>query len=383
MFKEEFDARQIVEMFSHMENILHFGAYTMDLETKELKWSKGMYIILGVKPYPEQNLQEVFYRYIDKEDVANVKEAVARSLQQKVPYRIEFSITTPSGQHRRIYAENHMKFNSTGELLEYSGIIKDITENYQYKKALELKIDELNKSNENLQEFVYIASHDLQEPLRKVATFIDRFNLKYGSNLKEDDAKDYIKRIVSSVKNMQTLLEDLLSFSRISFSDKKFERISLDKILGEVLEDLEVKIEETKSKVDCYNLPELFVYPTQIRQLFNNLIGNSIKFTKKGESPHIWITTSKATSKEYPDVPLRKDTRYAVVTIRDNGIGFEHEYSKQIFKLFQRLHGKSEYSGSGIGLSICKKIMDNHNGFITAHGVPGHGSTFTMFFPER
>lgn len=382
MLVKNFNVEKFGEILPHMENILHCGIFSHNIMSGEFYWSTGMFTILGVPPYSIESTHENFLKFVNPEDRELVAGAAKKFFETKTPYQLEFSITDAKGLQKRIYAENYVKFNVDGDMLEYNGVIKDITESFYYKKALEQKVAQLDKSNNNLQEFVYVASHDLQEPLRKISTFTERLESKYGSSL-DQEGNMYVKRIINSTRNMQTLLQDLLSFSRLSFNDKPFEKVSIRETLDSVLSDLDVKIEETKTIITCDNLPDIEGYPSQIKQLFNNLISNAIKFRKQGEPAVIRISCSDAAHEEYTALPLVKGTRYIRIVVEDNGIGFEPEYSEKIFMIFQRLNGKSEYAGSGIGLSICKKIVENHHGFIFATGVPDKGAVFTILLPQN
>lgn len=339
-----------------------------------------MYNILGIKS-PAAPAISLLLKYIHKEDAPQVLSEIRDSFGHKRPYRLEFSITNEQGVFKRIYAENFIKFNDQGDVLEYCGIIKDITENYRFKKALEQKIEQLDKSNSSLQEFVYVASHDLQEPLRKISTFAERVNSKYKESLGEE-GQSYLKRVLASAGNMQTLLEDLLDFSKLSFEEKKLEKLNLQQCINGVISDLELKIEESQTVVKCGDSPEIEAYPSQIRQLFSNLINNSIKFRKEHEAPLISIVCDSVKHSDYPQFPLAENKEYIRINVEDNGIGFDEEFSERIFKIFQRLHGKAEYKGSGIGLAICKKIVDNHHGFIFANSRPNVGSNFTILLPQ-
>lgn len=380
MLTQTFNAEKFGEIFPHMENILHCGLYIHNAETGETHWSKGMYSILGLEPYSINSTFDNFSKYILPEDKERVIALVKKSREARTAYQTEFSILNAKGIYKRIYAESRADIEDKKN--EYEGIIKDITESYFYKKALEQKVLQLDKSNQNLQEFVYIASHDLQEPLRKISTFVGRLNSKF-ENVLGQEGNMYVSRILRSTHNMQILLEDLLSFSRLSFSDKQFEAVFLKECLDGAINDLEIKIEETKTVITSGPLPEIEGYKTQLKQLFNNLINNAIKFRKPQEIPVIRISCSEADPASYNDLPLQKDSTYVRIIIEDNGIGFEQEFSERIFMIFQRLNGKAEYAGSGIGLSICKKIIDNHHGFIFANGVPGKGATFTILLPQK
>lgn len=382
MLIKSFNAEKFGEVFPHMENILHCGLYIHNVETGDTYWSKGMYSILGTDPDSVSSTFENFSKYILPEDKERVITLINKARKSKSSYKVEFSILNAKGIYKRIYAESNFRTDEAGEKKEYEGVIKDITESYFYKKALEQKVVQLDKSNQNLQEFVYIASHDLQEPLRKISTFVGRLNNKFESVLGQEGGM-YVSRILRASHNMQVLLEDLLSFSRLSFSDKQFEPVSLKECLDSAINDLEIKIEETKTVITADPLPEIEGYKTQLKQLFNNLINNAIKFRKESEIPQVRITCTQAGPEDYNGFPLEKDSTYVKIIISDNGIGFEQEFSERIFMIFQRLNGKAEYAGSGIGLSICKKIVDNHHGFIFANGMPGKGATFTMLLPKK
>jgi PAS domain S-box-containing protein len=370
------------EIFPHMENILQCGWYIHNFKDNTTHWSSGVYTIFGLEPYSLPGTNENLNKFINPEYQDMVTQAIARSREEGKPYQLEFSITDAHGLHKRVYAENYITFDKNDKPVEYSGVIKDITESYYYKKALEQKIAQLDKSNRNLQEFVYVASHDLQEPLRKISTFTERLGNKF-QNLLGQEGGMFVKRILTSTHNMQTLLEDLLNFSRLSFTEKKFEKIAIKDCLEAVLSDLEVKIEEAKATVTCDNLPEIEAYPSQIKQLFNNLVGNALKFKKNDAPLNIKITCGQVKEEDYPALPLVKGMPYLKIAVEDNGIGFEPEFSERIFMIFQRLNGKAEYSGSGVGLAICKKIVENHHGFIFATSTPGEGATFTVLLPYQ
>ena len=369
------------EIFPHMEGILQCGLYTYDVKTKVMHWSGGIYAIFGLDPSTPGN-EKNFLKFVIPECLELVTSFLKKTSEGKTPYHVEFSITNAKGLHKRLYAENYVTSNKTGKMTEYIGVIKDITESYYYKRALEQKITQLDKSNKNLQEFVYVASHDLQEPLRKISTFTERLNAKFETTLGQE-GNMFVKRILSATKSMQTLLEDLLNFSRLTFDEKKFESVSIDKCIESVIADLEVKIEESKTIIKCDKFPEIEAYPSQIKQLFNNLIGNAIKFRKPETVSTIHITNAPIGPEDYNNLSLVKGTNYIKIIITDNGIGFDQEFSEKIFMIFQRLNGKAEYSGSGIGLAICKKIVDNHHGFIYANSESGKGATFTILLPQN
>ena len=256
-----------------------------------------------------------------------------------------------------------------------------VLEKEKFQKILENKVRELDRSNKELEEFAYIASHDLQEPLRKITSFSERLKEKLPSNL-EPDVQLYLNRMLAATDNMRTLIDNLLEFSRTSRISEPFVGTDLNNIISEVRADLELKIEETSTKIESDTLPVIDAIPMQMRQLFTNLFTNAIKFKGEGATPEIQIKASVLSDEEKDSSHLRQNTNYYKIIVKDYGIGFDQEFSMKIFQIFQRLHGKAEYPGSGIGLAICKKIVENHSGRIFAQSEPGKGAEFIIILPE-
>ena len=256
-----------------------------------------------------------------------------------------------------------------------------VLEKEKFQKILENKVRELDRSNKELEEFAYIASHDLQEPLRKITSFSERLKEKLPSNL-EPDVQLYLNRMLAATDNMRMLIDNLLEFSRTSRISEPFVRTDLNNIISEVIADLELKIEETSTSVTSETLPVIDAIPMQMRQLFTNLFTNAIKFKGDDATPKIEITSSELSDEEKDANHLRVNNKYFKITVKDHGIGFDQEYSMKIFQIFQRLHGKAEYPGSGIGLAICKKIVENHSGRIFATSEAGKGAEFITILPE-
>jgi light-regulated signal transduction histidine kinase (bacteriophytochrome) len=269
----------------------------------------------------------------------------------------------------------------------YSKVTRDLTERKiseeklkEYAAHVAKKNEELEIINKDLESFTYMASHDLQEPLRKIRTFIGFIMNKADEQL-TPQTKDYFNRIVTAADRMQTLIEDLLTYSRTNISDHKYEPVSLSEIIEEVKKNLSEIIEEKNAKIEFHDLPVLNILPQQFLQLFTNLIDNAIKYNRENISPVIKISSRKINAK---DILPSAHTKYAYkISVEDNGIGFEMEYAEKIFGLFQRLHGQSDYPGTGIGLAICKKIVQNHKGEINATGEPGKGSVFNIYLPAE
>jgi len=247
--------------------------------------------------------------------------------------------------------------------------------NYQGK--LEENVRELNKSNHDLEQFAYIASHDLQEPLRKIRNFTELLDNSIDDKIK---AKKYLDKIDTSSQRMATLIKDVLNYSRLSKSGVKFENVDLEKILEDVKTDVELVIEEKHAVVEADKLPVINGVSQQLHQLFYNLINNSLKFSL--EQPRITISCcqlSEEKTKRHPELYAR--IPYIELVFKDNGIGFDQKYASQIFTIFKRLNSSNMFEGTGIGLALCKKIVDNHHGLIRAESQPGKGATFTIILP--
>lgn len=245
---------------------------------------------------------------------------------------------------------------------------------------LYLSIKNLEDRNKELEAFAYVSSHDLQEPLRKIQMFADRIATRDLDTLSEKGLQDFNK-ITSSAGRMRTLIDDLLAFSRTSNNDAKFEEANLKVLLEDVIDVLSDKIKSTKTIIDYDELCTVKVIPFQIKQVFQNLLENAIKFTKENEPPKIKISTKIVLGKDLVELNLLENQKYYEISFVDNGIGFIPEYADQIFELFQRLHGKLDYKGTGIGLAIVKKIAHNHHGTIIANGEEGKGATFILYIP--
>lgn len=243
------------------------------------------------------------------------------------------------------------------------GIARDITR----RKQIE---EELVRSNKELEQFAYIASHDMQEPLRKITAFGSRRKTHSGAAL-DEKGRDYLERMENAAKRMRELIEDLLAYSRIATRAKPFEPTSLKTVISEVLSDLEVAIARSKGLLDVGELPIVNADRSQMRQLFQNLIANALKFHQEGKPPEVNIK-SQAINSDFVEI-----------TVSDNGVGFDRKYLDRIFKPFARLHTRDEFPGTGMGLAICEKIVRRHGGEITAKSKVGQGATFIIKLPFR
>lgn len=251
----------------------------------------------------------------------------------------------------------------------------DVTELKDREAALE-------RSNRELQDFASVASHDLQEPLRKIEAFGDRLKAKYGSDL-GDDGQMYIDRMQNAAGRMRSLINDLLSYSRVTTKARPFVEVDLDKCANEVLSDLQVAIESSSAKIELENLPVIEADALQMRMLLQNLISNAIKFQRPDETPKITLAARIVGPASSASGADDESKQVCELSVADNGIGFEMKYASRIFGIFQRLHGRNEYEGTGVGLATCRKIVERHNGTIQVESAPGQGTTFTMQLPLK
>ncbi|MGI9410524.1 MAG: sensor histidine kinase, partial [Hyphomicrobiaceae bacterium] len=290
----------------------------------------------------------------------------------------------PSALSKRVTIKQRLRDGRTiavmNEPMPDGGTIatyQDITETETYAEQMQAYTAKLEQSNQELEEFAYVASHDLQEPLRKIEAFGDRLAKRYGSTLPED-GNMFIERMQNAASRMRRLISDLLSYSRVATKANPFERIDLNTILDGVLSDLQIRIEETKAKITSDGLPSIEADPTQMRMLIQNLLSNALKFRKPDVPVEIRITSELMTPAEAPE-------DYQILRLRfaDNGIGFDNAYKSQIFKIFQRLHGRLEYEGTGVGLATVRKIVERHGGAFDADGRPDEGATFIIDLPVQ
>lgn len=274
----------------------------------------------------------------------------------------------------RVIAVMNEPMSNGGTIATY----QDITKLERHEERLIAYNRKLAQSNKELQEFAYVASHDLQEPLRKIEAFGDRLARKYGDVI-PDEGKVFIDRMQNAAFRMRHLINDLLSYSRVTTKAKPFEPIELQEVLDGVLSDMQIRIQESNAEVISEGLPKIDADPVQMRQLLQNLLSNALKFQKPDVKPKVVISAEPFDQ----EGPTRQLLPYWRIRIADNGIGFDNKYKDQIFTIFQRLHGRLEYEGTGIGLATCRKIIERHNGTIDADGELDVGATFILELPER
>ncbi|AWA30900.1 hypothetical protein HYN48_12885 [Flavobacterium magnum] len=255
---------------------------------------------------------------------------------------------------------------------------KQLTERNQ---SLQANNEQLAAVNKELEAFTYISSHDLQEPLRKIQTLISLVLEKESPTMTES-GRNYLERIRSASERMQSLIKDLLAYSRVNTENFHFEPYDLDTIVGEVVSDLDEELRDSRAVIEVKGSGTIRIITTQFRQLVTNLISNSVKFSRENVTPHITIGNKTVRGTEVPFANAVPEKNYSLITVIDNGIGFDMQYRERIFEVFQRLYSNQQYAGTGIGLAIVKKIVENHGGFISAESVEGEGTAFNIYIPN-
>lgn len=368
------------------------GTWSMDLSNNRVAYDQPVRNWFGL---PDENttLDEV----INRMPVSD-RERVAKRIQEAIDtqgiYEAEYKVINPhNGRERILYAKGAVVTDENGKAIFLNGINRDITLQRETEKELTRKVEsrtlelqkanaELNNLNENLKQFVYVASHDLQEPLRKINLFSDLIQEK--TDTLNDVQRNYLGKITKAARRMAALIKDLLDFSRTESKEQVLSPTDLNQLVHNVIEDYEVLIQQKKATVNMETLPVINAIPLQMNQLFYNLIGNALKFSKPEVQPVIDINCRKLSAEEVlKHDKLSADQNYLQITVADNGIGFDQKFSDQIFVIFQRLHGKNEYEGTGIGLALCKKIAENHKGIVYGEGKEGSGAQFHVILPYK
>jgi signal transduction histidine kinase len=381
--KREREMQMRLRLFEETEQMLEYGTWTYHPRSGALSWTSGLYTLLGYdkSEIPQNIKHDFFMKHVLPEYADDFEKNLRTAITERSSMEFEYTVKTKSGELKNVFTKARVIVDFE-DSLTVVGTTRDITLLRNFEKEQERHLHDLNRSNKALEEFAYVASHDLQEPVRKIAMFSERLRSKY-SDMIDREGLLFIDRIVGAADNMKMLIDNLLEFSRANRSSEAFAPVNLQDVFQQVITNLELKIEETKSTISISGLPTIEAVGSEMEQLFSNLISNSIKFRRPSMIPHIEITGHQATVAEKTRYALPDDRTFHVIEVKDNGIGFEEEYTEKIFQIFHRLHGKAEYPGSGIGLAICKRIVDNHNGIIAARSLPGCGSTFTVILPEK
>ena len=350
------------------QEMAQLGHWIWDVRTGDVEWSEEVYRIFHLDPIKfTPHIDSILALSPWPDDHERNKELMQRAMESHEKGDYEQRFLRPDESTGYYYSTFQGRYDDEGNLISIVGTVVDITERKKAEERLALAMNELQRSNKELEQFAYVASHDLQEPLRMVASYTQLLAERYENQL-DDKAKKFIHYAVDGAVRMQLLINDLLAFSRIETKGKPLESVDAHTVLGEAINNLKMNIEETKTVITNDELPMVRADASQLAQLFQNLIGNAIKF-RSAEHPYVHISASDK-------------GREWLFSVRDNGIGIDPQYAGKVFVIFQRLHTKEEYPGSGIGLAICKKIVERHGGRIWFESEPGKGTTFFFTIPR-
>ncbi|EPR72551.1 putative two-component sensor histidine kinase [Winogradskyella psychrotolerans RS-3] len=361
------------------EIVSNTSTWVWYIEENEFEFSDNLYRLVGEEPQSFEPTLENFYEYVHEEDINNLGQQVNMMMREEELPFTNFRVVHKDGTIRHLKAYSKMMDETEGDKKMF-GVTIDATNEVENYRIIEQRNQELERTNKELSAFNYVASHDLQEPLRKIQTFMSRLETKEKDHISES-GQLYIQRMKSASARMRMLIEDLLQYSRTNTSEKEYLKTNMNMLLEHAKTELLDSIEEKQATIICDDLPTMDVISFQIQQLFINLISNSLKYSKEGVPPIIEITHQEVFSKDVEEIKESLYKFHHKITFKDNGIGFEQTYAEKIFLLFNRLHGKSEYSGTGIGLAICKKIVENHKGVIMAEARPNVGASFIIYLP--
>lgn len=390
--KQKQTERRILENEQRLQMVIEasaLGIWELDLITKELTYSRRYLEIFGFNKADQKPTHEELLERIHPDDLP-IREKAFEKANKTGELHYVVRVIWPEGNIHWMEGRGSVFFDALGNPIRMSGTNRDSTEEKAFAQALENMVIErtqelrhanveLEKRNTELASFAYVSSHDLQEPLRKIQTFASRIVEKEHENL-SDNGKNYFQRMQESARRMQLLIRDLLTYSRTNTTEQEFVEIHLNTLITEIATELEQTIQEKHATLEVDKLPVVQGIYFQMQQLFTNLMGNALKFAK--EDVPLQLTISCKTVDRIDNIEQATPAQqYYEITVADNGIGFENQYSARIFEVFQRLHTSRAYEGTGIGLAICKKIAENHHGFMTAHGELGKGATFIIYLP--
>lgn len=375
------------ELLTEAQDIARLGHWQWDVAANKVVWSDSTLKIFGMPPDKKEMTFEDYLEKLHPEERQLMSERVSEALEQKEYPPFYHRIILPDGQVRILLGKGEVITDSAGKVVKLIGTVQDITDQRNSEQELLLKTQKLEASNVELQKFAFVASHDLREPLRKIITFGSMLEREYKDTLGEK-GNLYLQKMTGASLRMQKLIDDILDFSKLTVNTREYAKVQLGTVISGVLSDMEVAITKSHANIEVAALPEIEANASQLGQLFQNLISNAIKFSKPGEAPDIHIYSRQVSAFNLPpefvkenQLHLALNKRYCQVSIEDKGIGFDESYLDKIFLIFQRLHDRAEYEGTGVGLAICKKVVDLHNGYITAYSRQGEGATFIIFLP--
>ncbi|MDO1512229.1 ATP-binding protein [Maribacter confluentis] len=378
--EKEYEEQLFVQnrLLTEAESVANIGSFRWNLAKTDVNYSDNVYRLFGYEPNEFESNYERLLSFVHVNDVERVKKGFRDAREHKGRTDLVFRILTKTKEIKYL--------NTIGECFKKDvnwymvGVIRDVTRQIEIESNLQARNAELKRTNSDLEAFNRVASHDLQEPLRKIQMFISRLSDEEKGRMNQK-SQGYLEKVKSSSDRMRNLINNLLSYSKVEEVVELPKSVNLNDVLDNVLDDLGERINELKAQISADDLPIVNGVQFQLEQLFTNLISNSLKYIKPNKKPNIQIKSTIISKNEMPqELSLSSDV-YVKLQFLDNGIGFEAQYEYKIFEIFQRLHGKNEFTGTGLGLSICKKIVESHNGAIMAKGKPNVGAEFIVYLP--
>ena len=399
----EVEMRKLVEIhleakiaqMNEAQTIAIMGSWEWDVVNNKLSWSASMYRIYDLLPFSEEISYERYLSLTHPDDKSFLDNAIKQAFADKKFIDFYHRILTPAGNVKTLQAKGEIVVDSEGQVVKMIGTGQDVSEQKKIDHELLIKSHDLQEINTELQKFAYVASHDLQEPLRKIKTYLSRLENENETLQKDQKSLDYINKIKSSASRMQQLMLDILDYSRLTSASVVFEKTDLFELIQSILIDMEISIQNTEAIISVGSLPIIDANESQFSQLFQNLIANAIKFRKPGEAPKVEINAELINGLEVNIQQIKTHYKFSgwdeknywdkeqfcKLTVRDKGIGLAPEYYERIFTAFERLHNLSQYEGTGIGLAICKKIVEFHHGNISVE-CSENGTVFTVIIPS-
>ncbi|QLG62456.1 MEDS domain-containing protein [Halorarum salinum] len=362
--ERERELERALDLLEKTERIADVGGWEIDTGTMEVFWSDHLFELLGASADEEPRLDGALDLY-HEEDRSIVENAIEAALESGDPFDVEARIRAGSNGVRWLRVQG-IPETVDGDVVSLRGAAQDVTERKRREQRLEEVIDRLEASNDRLEQFAYAASHDLQEPLRMVSSYLQLIEDRYKDEL-DEDGEEFIEFAVDGADRMRTMVKGLLEYSRVETRGDPLEPVDLDAVFDDVLSDLRIQIEESNAGITADELPRVTGDASQLRQVLQNLLENAITYSGD-EPPRIHVSAERAGSEWN-------------VSVRDEGIGIEPEHQERVFEVFQRLHTRGEYDGTGIGLALCERIVERHDGEIRVESDPGQGTTFSFTLP--
>ncbi len=363
--RAEHDAQEALERLEEAQRVGETGSWAWDLGTGEVTWSDNLYRLFGHEAGEIDPSFERFLHEVHPEDREEVRETIQACVEEEQPMRLEYRVRPRDGQARWHLAQGEVEIDADGAPKRMTGIVQDVTERVVTQREIARHAAELERSNQDLERFAYIASHDLQEPLRAISGFLDLLARRYEDEL-DDKAQHYITRAVTGAERMRSLIEGLLAYSRVESRGHPPEPVEVESLLKGIRAMLATQVEDTGGQITHDPLPTVVADREQLAQGFQNLISNALKFHREGAAPHIHITAAD-----------EGDAWRFIVT--DDGVGIPEERQEEIFEIFRRLHPRDVYPGDGVGLALCRRIIDRHDGRIWVQSPPDDQEAGTAF----